>query len=489
MSKSSINGLSVVHKKSGGKVVSDVPDVCITTVSKKDVQMAYVNQAESSDLDKGSKSVSMNGTSIALEKSVFSKSKGDEAGNKKGVKSGTIKGEAAFTTASSSVTIEGQGVGRQTDMMTMNDGNTVCSPGVMQSGVSVKPEEEGTYSLDVKVTYPSGAPLANAAFTLVDDKGGTLASGQLDNNGGAELSGLPNTTCFINCEESSDDFVVTQSLKPNDGFDSVPDTQALIDDAKGSKLPFWQFAANGKGTPWGAFNTSLYESDDFHTMLRNNLTIHFPFKESNRSDAALFDTILEVLAQDEILPEHACDLVVLIAPLVHQEGAVSRLLLTIEPEKTYSDLCAHMRYLGEGNPQDYLADFCGSRASEHADLYAQSMIALFDSLLDQFEYCRSQAQDAELSLIEADIQHHIELLSLRRSEVPEAMQNALNMAVDHLSELMGSGDEVEVTKPDNFGIQTASASGASAYVIVNTLKPPVYLPEHRYDAATFTFSG
>ncbi|MFP3345012.1 DUF4150 domain-containing protein, partial [Halomonas sp. SIMBA_159] len=86
----------------------------------------YGNNAKSADLADGSTTVTADGgNSIALKSSQFSCSTGDAGGDKKGIVSGTTEAEAKFTTASSTVKIEGVGVARKTDMMTMNAGNTM----------------------------------------------------------------------------------------------------------------------------------------------------------------------------------------------------------------------------------------------------------------------------------------------------------------------------------------------------------------------------
>ncbi|MDK9770046.1 DUF4150 domain-containing protein, partial [Vibrio sp. B181a] len=75
------NGLSIVHKGSGGEANASVPDVCLTKVGKPVVPIPYGNSAKSADLVDGSTSVTADGgNSIALQGSKFSKSTGDAAG-------------------------------------------------------------------------------------------------------------------------------------------------------------------------------------------------------------------------------------------------------------------------------------------------------------------------------------------------------------------------------------------------------------------------
>ncbi len=184
------NGLSVVHKGSGGEANASVPDVCLTKVGKPVVPIPYGNNAKSSDLAGGSTTVTADGgNSIALQGSTFSKSTGDAGGDKKGISSGTIEAEAKFISASPTVLIEGKGVARLSDQMTMNNGNTVCL-GVQNPPVTVSEEEEGTYTVFVKARYPDGILLKNADFDITDTSGYVLKNGRFDSSGKSKVSGI-----------------------------------------------------------------------------------------------------------------------------------------------------------------------------------------------------------------------------------------------------------------------------------------------------------
>ena len=138
------NGLSIVHKGSGGEANATLPDVCLTTVGNAVVPIPYGNNAKSADLVEGTTTVTADGgNSIALKGSKFAKSTGDAGGDKKGVASGTIESEAEFISASPNVIIEGKGVARLSDQMTMNKANTMCLGGVQNPAVTVNEDEEG----------------------------------------------------------------------------------------------------------------------------------------------------------------------------------------------------------------------------------------------------------------------------------------------------------------------------------------------------------
>ncbi|MBU2862295.1 DUF4150 domain-containing protein [Reinekea forsetii] len=154
-----INGRSAVHADSGG--VLNTMDVCLTKIGTSVVPITYPNVAQSKDADKTASSVIINGQPACTKDSVFSKSKGDEPGKKKGTKSGTVGDEASFIMGSSNVFIEGVAAVRAMDMMVSNKKNTPPMP-LMQSigmpplATNIKaPEEmevsEGPDGIEVEV--------------------------------------------------------------------------------------------------------------------------------------------------------------------------------------------------------------------------------------------------------------------------------------------------------------------------------------------------
>ena len=121
-----INGRTAVHAGSGGVLTS--VDVCLTKVGKSTVPIPYTNVARSKDAAQTASTVFINGHPVCHKNSIFSKSTGDEPGNRKGVRSGTIAGKAEFVTASSNVFIQGVAAVRQGDNMVSNNCNTAPMP-------------------------------------------------------------------------------------------------------------------------------------------------------------------------------------------------------------------------------------------------------------------------------------------------------------------------------------------------------------------------
>lgn len=117
-----VNSRGVAHKGSGGTSVV-FPDVCLTQVGKPVVPIPYPNVGKSSDTAKGPKSVTLDGQMPMVKGAIYTTSTGDEAGTKKGVVSGKIKGECEFMMYSFDVKFEGRNACRLGDPLFHNKKN------------------------------------------------------------------------------------------------------------------------------------------------------------------------------------------------------------------------------------------------------------------------------------------------------------------------------------------------------------------------------
>jgi uncharacterized protein DUF4150 len=116
-----INGLTLCHKGSDGVSVATLPDVCKTPSPGGPVPLPYPNIARSSDLAKGTTTVSADGGQMCANYgSEFSVSTGDEPGTLGGVKSGMQEKQATWLTYSFDVKLEGKGASRLSDKMLHN---------------------------------------------------------------------------------------------------------------------------------------------------------------------------------------------------------------------------------------------------------------------------------------------------------------------------------------------------------------------------------
>jgi hypothetical protein len=132
-----VNGLSLVHRGSGGVSRATLSDVCRTPPGQ--APLPYENVAFSRHLASFPRSVRVDGGHPpAHAVSIFAVSEGDEAGALGGVVSGTVAGAASWLTYSIDVKIEGRGACRLTDKMLHNSGNTINCAGVTQAPVVAK---------------------------------------------------------------------------------------------------------------------------------------------------------------------------------------------------------------------------------------------------------------------------------------------------------------------------------------------------------------
>jgi len=132
-----INGISLVHRSSGGITTATLPDVCLTPSPGGPVPVPYPNIARSTDLSGGTATVAADGGNMcAINGSEFTRSIGDEAGSSGGVTSGTFMKESAWISYSFDVKFEGKGACRLTDKMFQNHSNTVDAAGVVNPPIT-----------------------------------------------------------------------------------------------------------------------------------------------------------------------------------------------------------------------------------------------------------------------------------------------------------------------------------------------------------------
>lgn len=118
------NGRGIAHKGSGGKSLV-FPDVCKTKVGKPIVPIPYPNLGQSADTTQGPKTVKTDGQMPMVKSALYSKSTGDEAGDRKGIISGTHKDVCEFLMYSFDVKFEGRNVCRLGDPLFHNKKNIV----------------------------------------------------------------------------------------------------------------------------------------------------------------------------------------------------------------------------------------------------------------------------------------------------------------------------------------------------------------------------
>ena len=182
-----VNGQTVVHKESGG-VLTTSPDVCLTPVGNTVVPIPYTNVARSADTSQGSSSVAMDGNSIMLKGSVFSKSSGDEPGRGGGVSSGVAGGKAKFVNYSSDVFVDGKPVCRRLDPMVSNlsgSGNTPPAP-LQQANLTAAGKDAEGHTLTITFVFKEPDILTGCVTQPLLDLPYTITGSESFKNDGSE---------------------------------------------------------------------------------------------------------------------------------------------------------------------------------------------------------------------------------------------------------------------------------------------------------------
>ncbi|PMH26176.1 hypothetical protein BCU71_23515 [Vibrio lentus] len=357
------NGLSVVHQGSGGEANATLPDVCLTTVGKPVVPIPYGNNAKSADLAGGTTTVSMDGgNSIAIKGSKFSASTGDAGGDKKGVASGTIEAEAEFISASPTVKFEGIGVCRLSDQMTMNKANTMCLGGAQNPSVSVTEDQEGTYTVDLFLSYSDGEPVQGATYKLVDQTGATF-EGTLDNNGKASVGGVAPGEFNIDYGEDSREFMPNIPTKTNPNFNPNANAQLIIEEAKRGEVGFWENSwkrmSGAASWIWGVILGDFNDDASVEQIIANTALTMIPVVDQAADVRDLSANIMTLLSEEERdKPENWLALSLTLIGCVPTFGSAvkgtCKVALKGGKGTSKDTLLAVLRGMGKGDPEKFL---------------------------------------------------------------------------------------------------------------------------------------
>lgn len=469
------DGLSIVHVGSGGEANATSPDVCKTQVGPAVVPIPYGNNAKSADLANGSSTVTADGgNSIAIKGATFSKSTGDEAGAQMGVTSGTIQGEAEFTSASATVSIDGAGVCRLTDQMTMNASNTSCMGGVQNPSVSVEADAEGTYTLDIRCRYPNGKPYANADFELDSIDGSSVGSGTLDANGQASVSGLAPDECVLLLSESTDTYMPNATLPVNTSAQSYEDPQDFCRFVAAHRVPFWNRQV-GVLNDWGMLISPYYSDDDFTEIVFEQARISAPYAVSSnyiRDFAYTFVGALYQIQDDKDTLEKYQPLLELLFEMAHENGDLLHILYHAYESDPPAILLAELRAYGTGNTLNYIQNMDWSAVNQQLSGFISDLIAALDGRL---EYMQNQAQAQSYSVVEQGIQAYRDAMATMDKSLPDVFNQILTNLSDKLAKITSSADGALVNITGEQGFSTV---GGEYNAVVHTLnnhpgRPPM----------------
>ncbi len=458
------NGLSIVHKGSGGEATSSVPDVCLTTVGKPVVPIPYTNSAKSADLVDGTTTVVADGgNSIAIEGSKFSCSVGDGGGDKKGVASGTIEDEAEFITSSGTVVIEGKGVARLSDHMTMNKANTICT-GVANPSVTVTEEEEGTYTVNVKARYPDGLLLKDADFEITDASGASLGASRFSASGEGSVSGLKPGQIKIIVQESSNDFEPKVIRKENPHYWEEINNDDFFHLAARGQQTFWQpIRIESALNMWGMMGKSLTADRYFTDIAKLEAKTHF---EKHHPDFTFGPLAEALVAGIESMSEESMNRVLSAGlPPAIEEGEILSVLMRLPKHETTDRMLAYMRARGKGNPQTYLQQYDWAKTQKTLVLELESILK---KIKGRVEFLQEEASRLGYDFLADDIYSpHITTINTYLKKLPDNLGLAFDRLKAQSEKLMSDTSNVSVIQaPD--GVSSAEARNID--VVVNAIQ-------------------
>ncbi len=457
------NGLSIVHKGSGGEANATLPDVCATTMGPSTVNIAYGNNAKSSDLVGGTKTITADGGHpIAIKGSKFSKSTGDEGGDKKGVSSGTIQGEAEFISGSPTVLFEGKGVCRLSDQMTMNSGNTMCLGGVQNPSISNDEVEELLHDLTIKCRHPDGILLKNATFTIFDESGAEIQSGQIDGSGQGKAMDLSSGLISIKITESTNPFEIDEPLRQNNPYyKTESENEPFFELVTKGKCGFWQKKGlNISASTWGDMPLTLTSSMDFYDLVLQEVQWHYSHYQSQSAMKELANDLITAIDVCSILDTKQC--IARILPSIIEEGDILAALLCLKESETANNVFAFMRCRGKGNPQNYLKEYnwdeFKKRLNTDIDAFLQKIKNRISWLQEQAERCNYAYLASEVFPV------YLDKISVYLKKSPEYVSSLVDEMKTTVSTLI-EDNEVHVIKSLN---ARHASEGGSVELVVKT---------------------
>ncbi|CED59244.1 Putative uncharacterized protein [Moritella viscosa] len=448
----SADGLSIVHKGSGGEANATLPDVCLTTVGNAVVPLPYGNAAKSADLADGSETVTADGgNSIAIKGCTFTKSTGDSGGDKKGVASGTIEGEAKFIMFSPTVKIEGKGVCRLSDQLTMNKANTMCMGGIMQDSVSVSSEEEGTYTIDITLTYTDGDPVQNATYTIVDSTGAEF-KGNLGKNGQASVSGLAGGQYSIEYGEDSRPFTPNKIVPENPYFNPDVTPTELIADTKRGKIGFWEFGlsriSSAASWSWGVILGDFNDDPSVAQIITNAVITCFPGIDQAADVRDVVANLRKLMDEEERKKtENWTNLALTILGFIPSLGSilkgVGKIIIQKGKEIGPDELFAIMRKLGKGNPEKFLREL---KWAQYAKQCAELLSDVLIPCINAFDELASYANRMSATVLENTLKSVGLEFKAINSMAPEMFNKAMGEMDDNLARILAKSQKVYPAK-------------------------------------------
>ncbi|EXJ41050.1 hypothetical protein D049_3896 [Vibrio parahaemolyticus VPTS-2010] len=186
--------------------------------------------------------------------------------------------------------------------MTMNKANTMCLGGAQNPSVSVTEDQEGTYTVDLYLSYSDGEPVQGATYTL-KDQSGAVFEGTLDNNGKASVSGVAPGEFAIEYGEDSRDFMPNVPTKTNPNFNPSANAQLIIEETKKGEVGFWENAwtrmSGAASWIWGVILGDFNDDASVEQIIANTALTMIPVVDQAADIRDLSANIMTLLSEEE----------------------------------------------------------------------------------------------------------------------------------------------------------------------------------------------
>ncbi|SDH76801.1 protein of unknown function [Vibrio xiamenensis] len=391
------------------------------------------------------------GNSVAIKGSKFSKSTGDSGGDKKGVASGTIEGEAEFISASPTVKFEGAGVCRLSDQMTMNKANTMCLGGAQNPSVTVSEDAEGTYTVDLTLTYSDGDPVQGATYTLTDQTGGVF-EGNLDNKGKSSVSGVAPGEFKVEYGEDTREFMPNKATKQNPNFNPKANAQQLIDETKKGEIGFWENAwkrmSGSASWIWGVILGDFNDDASVEQIIANTALTMIPVVDQAADIRDLSANIMTLLDEKERdKTENWLALALTLIGCIPTFGSAMKgtckVALKATKGTSKDTLLAVLRGMGKGDPEKFL------RSLDWMDYAKQTSEIISDVLKPCIDVATELASYANRMGAEALGEYFLKLadeVQVIDKLVPNKLKEAMGEFDDLFSRILGKSEKPSPAK-------------------------------------------
>ncbi len=418
------------------------------------------------------------GNSIAIKGSKFSASTGDAGGDKKGVASGTIEAEAEFISASPTVKFEGVGVCRLSDQMTMNKANTMCLGGAQNPSVSVTEEQEGTYTVDLFLSYSDGEPVQGAAYKLVDQTGASF-EGTLDNAGKASVSGVAPGEFNIDYGEDSREFMPNIPTKNNPNFNPNANAQLIIEEAKRGEVGFWENSwkrmSGAASWIWGVILGDFNDDASVEQIIANTALTMIPVVDQAADVRDLSANIMTLLSEEEReKPENWLALSLTLIGCIPTFGSAvkgtCKVALKGGKGTSKDTLLAVLRGMGKGDPEKFL------RTLDWVDYAKQASNIVSDVLKPCIEVASELASYANRIGADELAEYFLKLadeVKIIDKMVPDKLREAMGEFDQLFARILGKGEQAYPAKVKHGSGETAQSGKNSSKVNQEKDKKPV----------------